>query len=160
LWAVLIFVPVVALQIWRLIIMLQVQGVPLSYWTSTKLTFAGNFFNFALPGTTGGDLIKAYYLTLYTPLKTEAVTTVFLDRAIGLLGLVILAALCWSTAGIFITRTVQGGGVTPLGLAFWRVAVTFACLFVALLAFRRDSCAWNFAISPGWLAWEPLRSAG
>ena len=53
-------------------------------------------------------------------------------------GLVILAALCWSTAGIFITRAMQGGGVTPLGLAFWRVAVTFACLFVALLMFRRD----------------------
>jgi drug/metabolite transporter (DMT)-like permease len=53
-------------------------------------------------------------------------------------GLVILAALCWSTAGIFITRTVQDGGVTALSLAFWRVTVTFACLFVALLAFRRD----------------------
>jgi drug/metabolite transporter, DME family len=53
-------------------------------------------------------------------------------------GLVILAALCWSTAGVFINGTMQGGGVTPLSLAFWRVAMTFACLLIALLLFRRD----------------------
>jgi len=91
LWALLIFAPVVALQCGRLVVMLAIQGVRISFWTSTKLSFVGNFFNFALPGTTGGDLIKAYYLTHYTHLKTEAVTTVFLDRAIGLFGLVLLA---------------------------------------------------------------------
>jgi hypothetical protein len=53
-------------------------------------------------------------------------------------GLVILAALCWSTAGIFITRAMEGGGITPISLAFWRVAFTFACLLLALLLFRRD----------------------
>jgi len=53
-------------------------------------------------------------------------------------GLVILAALCWSTAGIFITWAMQGGGITPVSLAFWRVAVTFTCLLIALLLFRRD----------------------
>jgi uncharacterized protein (TIRG00374 family) len=79
--------------------MLAIQGVRLSFWTATKLTFVGNFFNFALPGTTGGDLIKAYYLTRYTHLKTEAVTTVFLDRAIGLFGLILLAG-----AAILLTR--------------------------------------------------------
>jgi drug/metabolite transporter (DMT)-like permease len=53
-------------------------------------------------------------------------------------GLVVLAALCWSTSGIFITSILQDGGVTPLSLAFWRVLATFTCLFVTLLAFRRD----------------------
>jgi hypothetical protein len=102
LWAVLIFMPTILLQIGRLVVMLAIQGVRLSYWSSTKLTVAGNFFNFALPGTTGGDLIKAYYLTRYTHLKTEAVTTVFLDRAIGLFGLVLLAGF-----SILLTRDPQ-----------------------------------------------------
>jgi uncharacterized protein (TIRG00374 family) len=102
LWAVLIFAPVVALQCGRLVVMLAVQGVRISFWTSTKLSFVGNFFNFALPGTTGGDLIKAYYLTRYTHLKTETVTTVFLDRAIGLFGLVLLAG-----TAILLTRDPQ-----------------------------------------------------
>lgn len=93
LWSILIFAPVPFLVSWRLIWMLAIQQVPLSFWNAVKFTFAGNFFNFALPGSTGGDVIKAYYITLYTHRKTEAVTTVFLDRAIGLLGLVVVAGL-------------------------------------------------------------------
>jgi len=89
--AVLIFFPVPLLQSFRLVLMLAIQDVKLTYWNAIKLSYAGNFFNFALPGTTGGDLIKAYYITHYTHRKTEAVTTVFLDRVIGLLGLMFLA---------------------------------------------------------------------
>jgi glycosyltransferase 2 family protein len=93
-WAIyslLLFAPVVVLQAYRLVVMVAVQGVRLSLWHALKLNLAGNFFNFALPGTTGGDLVKAYYLSRYTHLKTEVVTTVFLDRVIGLGGLVLLA---------------------------------------------------------------------
>lgn len=90
----LVFMPVWLIQSARLVLMLKVQGVVLTYWDAVKLTYAGSFFNFALPGSTGGDLIKAYYVTLYThSKKTEVVTTVFIDRAIGLLGLMILAAV-------------------------------------------------------------------
>jgi drug/metabolite transporter, DME family len=52
------------------------------------------------------------------------------------LGLVILATAFWSTAGLFITMTVEGSTITPLGLAFWRVFSTFLCLFIALLVLR------------------------
>jgi len=90
--AILIFAPAWFLQSYRLVLMVGIQGVRLRYWDAIKLTFAGNFFNFALPGTTGGDLVKAYYITHYTHLKTEVVTTIFLDRAIGLLGMVLLAS--------------------------------------------------------------------
>ena len=52
------------------------------------------------------------------------------------LGLVILATAFWSTAGLFITMTVEGSTITPLGLAFWRVFCTFLCLLVAILITR------------------------
>ena len=90
--AIVIFGPVWFIQSYRLVLMVAIQGVRLSYWKAVTLTFAGNFFNFALPGTTGGDLVKAYYITRYTHLKTEVVTTVFLDRAIGLFSVVLIAA--------------------------------------------------------------------
>jgi len=93
LWAVLLFAPVPLLAAIRLTWMLAIQKIRLSLWNSVKLTFAGNFFNFALPGMTGGDLIKAYYVTHFTQRKTEAVTTVFLDRVIGLAGFVLMAAI-------------------------------------------------------------------
>jgi uncharacterized protein (TIRG00374 family) len=89
--AILIFLPVPILQSIRLVWMLGVQEVKLSYWNAMKLSYTGNFFNFALPGFFGGDLIKAYYITRFTHQKTEAVMTVFLDRVIGLSGLMILA---------------------------------------------------------------------
>ncbi len=96
--AILIFAPVPFLAAVRLVWMLRIQDVHLSIWDATKLTFAGNFFNFALPGTTGGDLIKAWYVTHHTQHKTEAVTTVFLDRVVGLLGLMILASVIFAYA--------------------------------------------------------------
>lgn len=91
--AILIFLPVPLLQSIRLVWMLAIQDVRLSYWNAIKFSYAGNFFNFALPGTTGGDVIKAYYITRFTHHKTEAVTTVFIDRAVGLSGLMVLASL-------------------------------------------------------------------
>ena len=91
--SILTFLPVPLMAAVRLVWMLAIQDVRLSIWDSTKLTFAGNFFNFALPGTTGGDLFKAYYVTQYTHHKTEAITTIFLDRVIGLLGLMVIASV-------------------------------------------------------------------
>lgn len=91
--AIILFAPVPFLSAVRLVWMLGIQDVRLSIWNAVKLTFAGNFFNFALPGTTGGDLIKAYYVTRFTHHKTEAVTTIFLDRVVGLLGLMFVASL-------------------------------------------------------------------
>ncbi|MGE0478880.1 MAG: YbhN family protein [Phycisphaerae bacterium] len=122
--AFLFFLPAPLLQAVRLVWMLEIQGVGLSRWRAIKLTFAGNFFNFALPGTTGGDLIKAYYIARFTHHKTEAVTTVFLDRVIGLLGLVILAGamiiIAWDPRSFGRLATVLLGviGVLALGACF------------------------------------------
>jgi uncharacterized protein (TIRG00374 family) len=96
--AILLFCPVPILQSIRMVWMLAVQNVRLSYWNSFKLTYAGNFFNFALPGFFGGDLIKAYYVTRFTHQKTEAVTTIFLDRVVGLSGLMIVATVTFICA--------------------------------------------------------------
>lgn len=47
-------------------------------------------------------------------------------------GLVTLAALCWSTAGFTVTASLNGSGLQPLGLAFQRVLFAFLVLLVAL----------------------------
>lgn len=59
------------------------------------------------------------------------------SQAIGLL-LVILAAACWSTSGIFINLIVTNSGITPIGLAFWRDIGTFVCLLIGVSVFQRD----------------------
>lgn len=59
------------------------------------------------------------------------------SRGVGLL-LVVLATVCWSTSGLFISLVVRGSGISPWGLAFWRDLGTFTCLLAGiLLAGRR-----------------------
>ncbi len=87
--AIVIFIPAPTLQSLRLVWMLRIQNIRISYWLAMKFSFAGNLLNFAIPGSTGGDLYKAYYLTKHTHQKTAAVTTIFLDRIVGLTSLIL-----------------------------------------------------------------------
>jgi uncharacterized membrane protein YbhN (UPF0104 family) len=88
----LLFAPVPVLASIRFVRMLRAQDVRIGYWQGIKMTYAGNFFNFVMPGSTGGDIFKAYYVAQHTRHKVEAITAVFLDRVIGLIGIVLLAA--------------------------------------------------------------------
>ena len=76
---------------WRLL--LAVQGIRISFWESLRLTYIGWFFNNWLPGATGGDFVKAYYIATRTHHKAEAVTVVFLDRVLGLVGVCAIGAV-------------------------------------------------------------------
>jgi hypothetical protein len=92
-WALLLYAPVTFLISWRLQCLLATQEISIGYRDATLLTFAGNFFNFAMPGTTGGDIYKAYHIARRTHKRTEGVTIVLLDRAVGLASFLILGAL-------------------------------------------------------------------
>jgi len=86
--------PVVFPQALRFKWLLAAQNITVGYWECVKLTFAGNFLNFATPlGSNGGDAFKAYFASLHTKRKTEAITTVVLDRIIGLATLLLAATL-------------------------------------------------------------------
>src|SRR5207244_9228069 len=52
----------------------------------------GYFYNTFLPGSVGGDLLKAAYIAREQERRTVAVATVLVDRAIGLWGLVVVVA--------------------------------------------------------------------
>lgn len=92
--ALLIQMPVGLFQAIRLRWLLGVQDIHVSLWECVKFSFAGNFLNFATPlGSHAGDVFKAYFVTTHTDRKTEAATTIVLDRAIGLAVLLICVAL-------------------------------------------------------------------
>ena len=75
---------------WKLI--LDAQSMKLGWLRVNTIFFIGLFFNSFMIGPTGGDLIKAYYTARETHhKKTEAVTTIFIDRVIGLLVLALVA---------------------------------------------------------------------
>ncbi|HDY65978.1 MAG TPA: flippase-like domain-containing protein [Phycisphaerae bacterium] len=78
---------------WRLRYLLNVQKVTVSFWESVRLTFLGQFFNQVVPGTVGGDLVKAWYLSKHTPHTGAVLVTVFVDRLMGLIELVLMATV-------------------------------------------------------------------
>jgi len=76
----------------RWFLLVRAQGLALSFKNLVELTMIGNFFNTFMPGSVGGDLIKAWYVAGQEPQrKTRAIFTVLLDRVIGLAVIVFYA---------------------------------------------------------------------
>lgn len=73
---------------WHLL--LESLEIRLNPFRTFVLNCVGAFYNAFMPGTTGGDLIKAYYAARHTERRTRAVLSVIIDRIIGLLALILL----------------------------------------------------------------------
>src|SRR5207249_9910343 len=75
-------------------ILLRVQGVNLTFSRVACLMMIGILFNPLMPGGTGGDVIKIFYLIKETPgKKVQALLAVLMDRLIGLFGLILVAGI-------------------------------------------------------------------
>jgi uncharacterized protein (TIRG00374 family) len=73
---------------------LRVQGLEVKYSRLFSISFIGLFFNAFMLGSTGGDVIKAWYVAHETHhKKAEAIATVVVDRLIGLLVLFVIALI-------------------------------------------------------------------
>jgi glycosyltransferase 2 family protein len=79
---------------WRWQILLRVQGIDLGAFRLFSLLLIGVLFNCFIPGGTGGDVIKIFYLLKETPGKrTAALLSVLVDRLIGLIALTVFAGV-------------------------------------------------------------------
>jgi uncharacterized protein (TIRG00374 family) len=77
---------------WRMV--LNLQGLALPFGRAAEISLVAHFFNSFLLGSTGGDLLKAYYAARETHhKKAEAVTTVFIDRLVGLFAMLLFACM-------------------------------------------------------------------
>ncbi len=83
---------------WNLL--LSGVGLKMPYFRALSLQLIGFFFNTAMPGSVGGDIVKAVYVIREQKAdsKTPAMLTVLLDRIIGLTGLFVVAgvAVAWN----------------------------------------------------------------
>lgn len=79
---------------WRMLLKIKSQK-ELKYVDMLGLTWLGLFFNSVLPGAVSGDMIKLIYAWNYDKSlsKSFLVTTVFMDRIIGLIGLLTLMGI-------------------------------------------------------------------
>lgn len=115
---------VLAFRWWGL---LGILGVRIGFGESVRLTFLGLFFNSVIPGTVGGDLVKAYFAAKHTSRKAFVLASVVFDRVVGLLALTLLAGLM-----LAVVRFVDPAspGIERASIA---VAVVGAVVAVAML---------------------------
>jgi glycosyltransferase 2 family protein len=87
-------------------VLLKVQGIHLSLPRLSGLFLIGMFYNQFLPGGTGGDIIKSYFLVKETPDKRAgALLAVVFDRFIGLVALVTITGALISLRFDFLSQT-------------------------------------------------------
>lgn len=126
--------------------LLRTAGLEVSFSRAMRLTMVGQFFNVCMPGTTGGDFMKAYYAARNSGQKEAAVMSVVMDRLLGLVGLVVMAAL----VGLFTLEDPISRLVT---LGVW---ITLVVTVAAAMAYFNPK--WRRRLGLGkLLAWLPWR---
>jgi glycosyltransferase 2 family protein len=94
----------------RWCILVRVQGLTLRFRDAVRVGFVGNAVDLIVPGQVGGDVVKAAFLYRTQERRTRAVASILIDRAVGILGLFVLAgvmgAVNWSDSGAEVRRLI------------------------------------------------------
>ena len=129
---------IIGLRWWLL---LRSQSIFISFWAVVRLYLLGWFYNNFMPGSVGGDLLRAWYVTRHTDKKFEAVLSVFVDRVIGLSSTLVIAVcfylLFLRDKGLEITSSGTGGFLSSIAqyksVFFWAAIIIIVILCALLL---------------------------
>lgn len=130
------FIHVVA-STWRWRVLLDAQNVHVPRLALLSSYLVAIFFNNFLPSNIGGDVVRVRDTADQARSKTLATTVVLVDRGLGLLGLVLVAAL-----GATIVGRLQGHRPSPiwpvwLWVSFFVAASASAPMVLSPAAFGR-----------------------
>ncbi|MFA6636084.1 MAG: lysylphosphatidylglycerol synthase transmembrane domain-containing protein [Candidatus Omnitrophota bacterium] len=76
----------------RLKVVFHGENLFVSLKEATELTCVGFFFNNFMPTAVGGDIVKAHYAAHFNKKKMKSYASVFMDRIIGMLAILLVAA--------------------------------------------------------------------
>jgi uncharacterized protein (TIRG00374 family) len=138
----------------RWLILVRALGIELKVAPAVKLHFIGLFYNNVMPSSIGGDFLRAWYVSKHTDKRVEAALSVFVDRAMGLLGILLIAFFSYFVLlrGLGYERSIDEEASRPsMSGLFVKVvlicAAVFALVSLAILlnpALRRGcKRAWN-----------------
>jgi len=111
-------------------VLLSAQGIQISPYRTIMLTYLGLFYNNVMPGAVGGDFLKAWFVTKYCEagMRVSGAITVFVDRLVGLAGIIALGA----AASLFIDSEIAYRGVQVRWLV-WAIAVVLCSVLGVLI---------------------------
>jgi len=113
---------VILVSVWRWSLLLHAQHVAAKVGTLTNSYLVATFFNNFLPSNIGGDVIRIRDSSKFMSSKTLAATVVLVDRGVGLLGLMLTAAVGATVAA----RMSEAIGPVGPGLLWAAFIVAFA----------------------------------
>lgn len=119
------------LATWRWIYLLRSCGFEISSAYGFSLYLIGIFFNHALPGAVGGDLVRGYYLVAdHQERKVDSVLSVLIDRILGLYSYFFLTlfAVAWDFEFVLSHEPIRWVATLCFGL-FLAMTVFFVILF-------------------------------
>jgi uncharacterized protein (TIRG00374 family) len=127
----------VAFQVVRWQLLLKAQGFEFSLARVARWVWIAEFFYLALPGGAGGEGARLYYVLKNAPgSRIAALSTFAVDRALGLLALLLLGALA------FAVWLAEGGGEGPVAvMGAATTALLAGVLLIAVLAAAERSRA-------------------
>jgi len=127
---------------WKLIMSILAFGENISYYI--KSYFKGTFFNQVLPSSIGGDAVRIIDLTQIGYDKKDAFYGVFVDRVVGLVGLLVLNLIATvlfygtfenSFSNLIILIAI--GGISGFLSLFYLEKITFLANYKFLNLFHR-----------------------
>lgn len=122
----------VTLTLVRWCYLVRALGLPLRMRDALRIGFLGYLFNLAPMGIVGGDLLKGVMLARHQKGKyAEALASVFVDRAVGLYLLFVVASVAILATGFWNVMSPQLQWVAKATLLLTAVA-TVAIVFVLL----------------------------
>ena len=133
--AVLIYFVAQTLLAVRWVFLLRVHGVYISQFQAIKLTYLGLFYNNFMPGAVGGDLLKGWYITKHSQKENrlEAAVTVFVDRLVGLIGMILVGAIASLFVGSELTIPV-GSKDIQVRMLIWVILAGLIVVSVIFLS--------------------------
>lgn len=122
----------VVLRAWRWQILLAAIGVPVQLIELTAIYFIGFLFNNLLPSGLGGDAIRMLELNRHSEHGSDAVTSVIVDRFLGLSALQAIA----------LVALVANWGAVPVGVAYFTVVIFGGGMVVGFLLINHPLYQW------------------
>ena len=122
----------VLLGTWRWWLLLRGAGIHCKFLRTINLQLIGFFFNTAMPGAVGGDIVKALYIVKEQDSpqgKTPAMLSVLLDRIVGLIGLFVMGGV----AALINLSSLEQNPVTRTLVNGLILVVVGAIVFLALI---------------------------
>ncbi|HWG41736.1 MAG TPA: lysylphosphatidylglycerol synthase transmembrane domain-containing protein [Gemmataceae bacterium] len=143
--AVATFLASALLTFFRWYLLVRAVDLPFRLVDALRLGLVGLFFNAFLPGSVGGDIIKAAVLAREQSRRTVAVATVIMDRAIALWALVWFVALMgsffWLTGQLEDSVAERSKGVVLGAITLVAISVAVWLLLGRLPSWRAERFA-------------------